>query len=79
MTVSSDPIAPSIRFTPAQLARHLAQHGLAIGAGAVRRWARTRRLPCWRSPSGRILFDAAVVPLLLNATTVAADGDLMPS
>jgi hypothetical protein len=77
MLTSSDPDEPVSLITPQQVARRLSQRGISIGAGAIRRWARTHRVPCWRSPTGRFLIDADIIQRLLSAYPNPED-DSMP-
>ena len=59
---------PTIFITSKQVQSQLAKHGIPIDAQAIRRWARENRLPCWRSPTGRVLFDSSVIQRLLESS-----------
>ncbi len=57
---------PATLLTPAQVVEKLAEAGIEITEESVRHWARTRKLPVVRLPSGRFFFRAEDVDAFLE-------------
>ena len=60
---------PTTLLTPAQVVEKLAAAGIEISEESVRQWARTRKLPVVRLPSGRFFFRESDVDAFLTPLT----------
>jgi predicted site-specific integrase-resolvase len=57
---------PASLLTPGQVVEKLAAAGIEVSEESVRHWARTRKLPVVRLPSGRFYFRAEDVNAFLE-------------
>jgi hypothetical protein len=60
------------RLTAAKFAQLCCDGGMPVAPGTVRRWARDGRLPHYRSVTGRMLFDPAVVERVVRPSAIRA-------